>query len=69
LSIVGAIVGDFFFKQGEPGIGVLIDQYRARLQSEEMFAAIILASLLGVLAFWLIDVVTKMTIGRWHSSV
>jgi NitT/TauT family transport system permease protein len=69
LSIVGAIVGDFFFKQGEPGIGVLIDQYRARLQSEEMFAAIILASVLGVLAFWLIDVVTKMAIGRWHSSV
>lgn len=69
LAIVGAIVGDFFFKQGEPGIGVLIDQYRARLQSEEMFAAIILASLLGVIAFWLIDVITKVAIGRWHNSV
>src|ERR1043166_9084417 len=39
LSVVGAIVGDFFFRQGEPGIGRLIDDYRARLQSEQLFAA------------------------------
>jgi NitT/TauT family transport system permease protein len=35
LSVVGAIVGDFFFRQGDPGIGRLIDDYRARLQSEQ----------------------------------
>jgi hypothetical protein len=44
LSVIGAIVGDFFFQQGEVGMGVLIDHYRARLQSEQLFAAVILAA-------------------------
>ena len=35
LAVIGAIVGDFFFKQGDPGIGILIDLYRQRLQSEQ----------------------------------
>jgi NitT/TauT family transport system permease protein len=52
LAVVGAVVGDFFFKQGDAGIGVLIDLYRARLQSEQLFGAAIAASLLGVAAFW-----------------
>src|SRR6185503_8200595 len=30
LSVIGAIVGDFFFKQGQPGIGILIELYRQR---------------------------------------
>ena len=47
LSVIGAIVGDFFFKQGEPGIGALIEVYRQRLQSEQLFGAVILSSLLG----------------------
>jgi NitT/TauT family transport system permease protein len=51
-SVIGAIVGDFFFGQGEPGIGILIDVYRARLESERLFAAVILSSLLGVIVFW-----------------
>ena len=29
--MIGAIVGDFFFRQGEPGIGAQIDVYRQRL--------------------------------------
>ena len=27
LAVIGAIVGDFFFRQGDPGIGKLIDNY------------------------------------------
>jgi NitT/TauT family transport system permease protein len=34
LAVIGAIVGDFFFKQGDPGIGILIDRYQSRLQSD-----------------------------------
>ena len=29
LAVIGAIVGDFFFKQGDPGIGILIDRYQS----------------------------------------
>lgn len=66
LSVIGAVVGDFFFKQGDPGIGILIDVYRARIQSEQLFGAIILASLLGVVVFWLFGVLANRAVGKWH---
>jgi len=67
-SVIGAIVGDFFFKQGEPGIGALIDLYRARLQSEQLFAAVICSSLLGVVVFWCFSYLARRVVGRWHES-
>ncbi|MFT4043574.1 MAG: ABC transporter permease [Gordonia sp. (in: high G+C Gram-positive bacteria)] len=66
LAVVGAIVGDFFFKQGEPGIGVLLDNYRSRLQSADLFAAIILASLLGVVVFVFFGWLGNRVVGRWY---
>jgi NitT/TauT family transport system permease protein len=68
LSVIGAIVGDFFFKQGHPGIGILIDVYRQRLQSEQLFAAVLLSSLLGVLVFWVFGLLTRLLVGGWHES-
>jgi NitT/TauT family transport system permease protein len=68
LSVIGAIVGDFFFRQGDPGIGRLIDNYRAALASEQLFGAIIASSLLGILAFTLVGLVADQVIGRWHET-
>jgi NitT/TauT family transport system permease protein len=68
LAVIGAIVGDFFFKQGAPGIGILIDLYRSRLQSEQMFAAIIVSSLLGVIVFWFFGFLARRVVGGWHRS-
>jgi NitT/TauT family transport system permease protein len=68
LAVIGSIVGDFFFKQGEPGVGILIDLYRSRLQSEQMFAAIILSSLLGVIVFWFFGFLARWVVGGWHQS-
>ncbi|GCB46221.1 ABC transporter permease [Streptomyces sp. NL15-2K] len=68
LSVIGAIVGDMFFKQGEPGIGTLLDVYRSRLQSEDLFAAIILASLFGVTVFAFFTLVARLAVGSWHAS-
>jgi len=68
LSVIGAIVGDFFFAQGQPGIGILIDLYRARLQSEQLFAAVICSSLLGVVVFWGFGLLASRVVGRWHPS-
>ena len=67
-SVIGAIVGDFFFKQGEPGIGILIDLYRARLQSEQLFAAVFASSMLGVVVFWCFGLLARRVVGRWHES-
>jgi NitT/TauT family transport system permease protein len=66
LAVVGAIVGDFFFKQGNPGIGILIDNYRSRLQAPELFAAILLAALLGVAVFWFFGWLGNRVVGRWY---
>lgn len=68
LSVIGAIVGDFFFKQGQPGIGILIDLYRSRLQSEQLFAAVILSSLLGIAVFWFFGFLARQVVGSWHES-
>lgn len=68
LSVIGAIVGDFFFRQGDPGIGRLIDLYRARLQGEQLLTAIFLSSLLGLVVFWFFGLLYEVTVGRWHES-
>jgi NitT/TauT family transport system permease protein len=68
LSVVGAIVGDFFFRQGEAGMGVLIDYYRARLQSEQLFAAVILSAAFGLAVFLAFGTLARKVVGGWHES-
>jgi NitT/TauT family transport system permease protein len=68
LAVIGAIVGDFFFRQGAPGIGILIDRYQSRLQSEQMVAAILLSSLLGIVVFWFFGFLAQRLVGSWHES-
>lgn len=66
LSVIGAVVGDFFFRQGEAGIGRLIDVYRSRNDNPQMFGAVILAALLGITVFWLFGLISRLAVGRWH---
>ena len=68
LAVVGSVVGDFFFKQGDAGIGVLIDLYRARLQSEQLFGAALAASLLGVVAFSSFGLLNRVVTGGWYGA-
>lgn len=68
LAVIGAIVGDFFFKQGEPGIGVLMEVYRQGLRSEQLFGAVILSSLLGLVVFWLFGWLSRRAVGSWHET-
>jgi len=64
-SVIGAVVGDFFFKQGEPGIGVLIDLYSSQLESERLYAAVILSSMLGIFVFLVVGWLEQRVVGRW----
>ena len=68
LSVVGAIVGDFFFRKGEPGIGRLIDIYRQNLQTEQLYSSIFWSSLLGIGMFWSFGLLGTMLLRRWHES-
>lgn len=68
LAVIGAIVGDMFFRQGAPGIGSLLDVYRARVESENLLTAIGLASLFGVLVFAFFTAVDKAVLSRWYGK-
>ncbi len=69
LSVIGAIVGDFFFGRGEVGIGQLLKRYANNLQGEELLAAVILSSALGITVFWTFGWIQNFAIGKWHESV
>jgi NitT/TauT family transport system permease protein len=67
LAVIGAVVGDFYFRQGGVvGIGAQIDVYRNRLWGPELIAAIILASTLGLVVFLFFGWVSRRAIGKWH---
>jgi NitT/TauT family transport system permease protein len=69
LSVIGAVVGDFYFRQGGVvGIGAQIDIYRGRLWGSELVAAIIVASLFGLVVFIVFGFLSKKAIGKWHTT-
>lgn len=68
LSVVGAIVGDYYFGRGEIGLGLLLSRYSSRLQSAEMLAAVIMACVLGVVAFAIFGFVGRRVVGHWSAA-
>ena len=68
LSVIGAIVGDFFFGRGEVGIGQLLRRYANNLQGEELLAAVIMSSALGIVVFWTFGWIQNLVIGKWHDT-
>jgi NitT/TauT family transport system permease protein len=68
LSVIGAVVGDFFFGRGAVGIGQRINRYAANLQGEQLLAAVIMTAALGVTVFWTFGWLQNRVIGKWHDS-
>jgi NitT/TauT family transport system permease protein len=68
-AVIGAIVADFFFTQGQKGIGyyIRVKQQRAS-ERPEMFAGTIMASLFGVVMFLIVGWITTRAIRNWHES-
>jgi NitT/TauT family transport system permease protein len=68
-AVIGAIVADFFFNQGEKGIGYYIRNKQQRAANRpEMFAGTITASLFGVVMFLIVGAITARAIRNWHES-
>ena len=59
MAVVGSIIADFFFRQGQPGIGRLIDTYRQSLDTDLMMAALAASSLVGITLFLLFGAVLR----------
>lgn len=69
LSVIGAIVGDFFFGRGEVGIGQRIKQYALNSNyNNQLFAAVIFASMMGIIVFLAFGALQNAVIGKWHDS-
>lgn len=68
LSVIGAVVGELFFKQGDKGIGILMDTYRSRLNNPLMYGCLILAAALGIAVFMIFGWLGNLAVGRWHES-
>jgi NitT/TauT family transport system permease protein len=67
-AVIGAIVGDFFFRRGDIGIGRLIDNYAKDLRTPELFVAAIVSSLFGILVFVLVGMLSDRVLRSWHDS-
>lgn len=68
LSVVGAIVGDLFFKQGEPGLGILLSNFSSRLQGAPLFFTIVVTAALGFAVFFLFGWLSKLVVGSWYDQ-
>src|SRR5579875_3478740 len=68
LSVIGAIVGEFFAGRGgaSSGLGSLITFSSARLQTDMLFAATLTASLLGIGFFLVINQLGNYAVRNWH---
>jgi len=65
LAVIGAIVGEFI---GGQGLGSVIDIARTQQRTDKVFAAVLLASLLGLALFGCINLVSWLVLRRWHVS-
>jgi NitT/TauT family transport system permease protein len=70
LAIIGAIVGDFLVGHGQDkyGLGFLILQSRDRLRMDKLFAAVICSTLLGVLIFAGMSLLSRTILKRWSTD-
>jgi NitT/TauT family transport system permease protein len=68
LCVIASIVTDFFIRQGDPGIGGLLDYYSANLEAEQLYAALGVTCAFGLLVFWVVGIIRKLTIGRWETT-
>lgn len=65
LAVIGAIVGEFI---GGQGLGSVVDVARTQQRVDKVFAAVLLASVLGLALFGAINLVSHVTLRRWHAS-
>ena len=69
LSVIGAVVGEQFFRKGnKPGIGIVMEVYRQKIKFPQIYGGLILAAGLGIVVFLLFGLLSKAVVGHWHDS-
>jgi NitT/TauT family transport system permease protein len=71
LAVVGAIVGEFYTGAGTNayGLGYLIQFATGRLKVDELFACIFASTLLGVVIFGSVNLISDRILSRWYVPV
>ena len=65
LSVVGEIVGGFFFQKGPSDLGILINTCVDQLNTDLLFGAVFVSAFLGVLVFWAFTGLGRLVYGNW----
>lgn len=70
LAVIGTVVGEFSasFAGRHAGLGVVIVTHQRAQETDVVFAAVVLASLLGLVMFSLVGITGHLLLRRWHAS-
>ena len=70
LAVIGAIVGEFFVGNGSSydGLGTLMTAWQAQQKTDALIAAVLASTLLGVLMFWLVNLLAVTLLRKWMPS-
>jgi NitT/TauT family transport system permease protein len=66
LAVIGAIVGEFI--GGNGSLGDVITSALTQQRNAKVFAAVVLASLLGLALFGAINLASRVALRNWHAS-
>lgn len=65
LAVIGAIVGEFI---AGGGLGAVIDSARTQTRMDKVFAAVLFSSVLGLIFFASINILSHHFLKHWHAS-
>jgi len=65
LAVIGALVGEFITGAGIGG-SIMVSRQQNRV--DKVFAGLLLASLLGIVLFMVINLVSRLALRHWHAS-
>jgi NitT/TauT family transport system permease protein len=70
LAVIGTVVAEFLVGElgAEEGVGVRIIAAKRLGRTDEVFAAVLVASLLGLVMFAAINLAGKLLLKNWHAS-
>ncbi|MBI92351.1 MAG: ABC transporter permease, partial [Gemmatimonadaceae bacterium] len=70
LSVIGAIVGEFFTGYGTTdfGLGYLIIQTNAMTKTPYLFACVLFSTGLGLLFFGVVSTLNRLILRRWAAA-
>jgi NitT/TauT family transport system permease protein len=70
LSVIGAIVGEFFTGYGTQdfGLGYWITQTNVHVKTPYLFACVLFSTGLGLLFFGVVSVLNRLVLRRWAAA-